>query len=208
MTPLIFLAQGAGLGLTAAGTPGPLQALLISQTLGWGWRRGLPLALAPLIADAPIVLLTTFLLGQLPALALRLIGVTGGLFVLYLARQLVGQWRAVRGLPAGGATGPNGTAQIGMRQAVLVNYASPGPYVFWALVNGPLLLEALDQSAGHAIAFLAGFYGVFIAGMGLMVLAFDRARRLGPRLTAGLMLATIAVLVLFGALLLWRGLVG
>lgn len=39
---------------------------------------------------------------------------------------------------------------------------SPGPYLFWLTVTGPILLSALRISTLNTAAFLLGFYGVFI----------------------------------------------
>ena len=50
--PAAFLLQGAALGFTAATVPGPFQAFLISESLAGGWRRGAPIAFAPLISTS------------------------------------------------------------------------------------------------------------------------------------------------------------
>ena len=84
-----------------------------------------------------------------------------------------------------------------------MNLLSPGPYTFWALVLGPILLSALKQSALHGLAFLLGFYGAFIGGMLLLVTLFHQARRLGPSVVRALVLVSILVLVAFGALLIY-----
>ena len=203
LTLFEFWLRGAGLGVTAAGAPGPLQAFLISESLAGGWRRGLPVTLAPLISDAPIVIVMTFLLGQLPAVAVHGLHLAGGLFLFYLAWSVWREWRQ----PAHArliAAPPHS----GLRRAVLMNLLSPGPYLFWGLINGPLLLSAWQQSAAHAALFLLGFYGVFLAGMILMVGVFHLARRLGPRLVRGLMLLSILLLLGFGFLLLQQGVSG
>lgn len=202
-TPFDFFLRGAGLGVTAAGAPGPLQAFLISESLAGGWRRGLPVTLAPLISDAPIILVMTFLLGQLPAIVTRGLSVAGGVFVLYLAWGIWRAWRqpvaALRGEYAGTTS---------LRRAVMMNLLSPGPYLFWGLVNGPLLLAALRQSIVHAALFLLGFYAVFLAGMGAMVIVFHQARRLGTGVQRTLMLVSMLLLVIFAGILLRDGLFG
>lgn len=203
MTLLEFWLRGAGLGVAAAGAPGPLQAFLISESLAGGWRRGLLVTLSPLISDAPIVIVMTFLLGKLPAIAIHGLNLAGGFFVFYLAWGVWREWRQpVTGQQAAAPT------RSGLRRAVLMNLLSPGPYLFWGLINGPLLLSAWQQSAAHAALFLLGFYGVFLAGMMLMVGVFHQARRFGPRLVRGLMLLSILLLLVFGFLLWQQGLSG
>jgi threonine/homoserine/homoserine lactone efflux protein len=202
--PLNFLLQGASLGLTAAASPGPFQAFVISESLAGGWRRGAPIAFAPLITDVPIVLLVLLVLGQLPGWALRGLYVAGGLFVLYLAWGAWRQWRSGAGQAAAGApaTAPAGG---GLRKGVLMNFLSPGPYTFWALVNGPLLLSALRESPWHGAAFVAGFYGLFIGGTLGLAVVFHQARRLGARLVRALLLASMIILAGFGVWLVVQG---
>lgn len=201
---LAFFAQGAAIGLTAAGSPGPLLTYLISRTLSRGWRQGAIVALAPLISDPPIVIVIVLLLDQMPANFLRVVSVLGGFYVLYLAWGLLRQWRS------GSQNEPDleGAQNNSLRKAITMNLLSPGPYTFWTLVNGPILLSALDESIWAGIGFLLGFYGVFIGGMIGIALVFDQARRLGPRVVRGLILASILILILFGGLLIWRGLTG
>jgi len=196
---LVFLLQGLGLGLTAAASPGPFQAFLINQSLSGGWKRGATLALAPLISDGPIIALVMFLLVQLPPTFLRLISLVGGVYVLYLAWGLWQQWQRAN-TPAR----PNDPPAGGLWQGVLINALSPGPYTFWTLVNGPILLNAWRQSWLHGGAFLFGFYGAMITSLLVIALLFHQARRLGPKIIRALMLVSILVLVAFGSYLLAR----
>jgi threonine/homoserine/homoserine lactone efflux protein len=75
----VSLIAGIILGLSAGLSPGPLLALVISQTLKHGVREGVKVALAPLITDAPIILLTFFVLTKLSRadFALGVISVAG-----------------------------------------------------------------------------------------------------------------------------------
>jgi threonine/homoserine/homoserine lactone efflux protein len=202
---LALLAQGAALGLSAASAPGPLQTLAISESLRGGWRRGAPIAFAPLLADIPIVLLCILVLRELPGSFVRVLSLAGGLFVLYLAHGLWRQWREGA---AGSSTPVSASVGAGLGRGVLMSAASPGPYLFWTMVNGPILLGALQTSWWHGASFLTGFYAVFIGGMLSIVALFHQARRLGPGVVRALTLVSMAILVLFGALLLLRGIRG
>ena len=53
---------GIGLGLAAGISPGPLLTLVISTTLERGFRAGTRIAIAPLITDAPIIVVTLLIL--------------------------------------------------------------------------------------------------------------------------------------------------
>jgi len=208
---LSYLLQGAAIGLTAAASPGPLQSYLITNSLSGGWRRGALVAVAPLISDPLIVLVIVLLLDQLPAGFLRAISLIGGTYVLFLAWGLLRQWLAVSQEAPGEAQRQvvQDSSRMGvLRKAVTMNFLSPGPYTFWMLVNGPLLLAALKQSTAAGIAFLLGFYGVFIGGNVAIAVIFDQARRLGPKVVRILLLASILILILFGVILLWQGIKG
>jgi len=197
-----FLLQGLALGITAAASPGPLQVFLINQTLTRGFRRSAPIALVPLIADIPIVITILILLDQLPQAYLRGVSLIGSAFVLYVAWRLWKQWRLGPATETYTDPSPSGSLWRG----VLINMLSPGPYTFWTLVNGPILLSALRISWVHGGAFLLGFYGAMISGMVGITALFHQAQRLGPRVVRLLTLASIIILVIFGGVLLKRGL--
>src|SRR3989344_7072626 len=74
------------LSLISAITPGPLMALLISETPKHGRTSGLKIALAPLVTDLPIMLVSTFVLSKLTQLnwVLGLISLFGAAFLAYL----------------------------------------------------------------------------------------------------------------------------
>jgi hypothetical protein len=90
---------------------------------------------------------------------------------------------------------------------VILSLLSPGIYVFWILVNGPILLSALEDSLLLGISFLIGFYTFFVGGMLGIVMIFHFARRLGPRVVRVMTLISIIILVIFGILLISRGVI-
>lgn len=193
-----FLLQGLLLGLSAAASPGPFQAFLINQTLVGGFRRGAPIAFAPLLSDIPIVTVILLLLSQLPPSFLRFVSLAGGCFLVYLAWA---SWRQWRRNESGGDVPPAG----GFWRGVLMNSLSPGPYTFWTLVNGPILLEAIRQSWFQGGAFLLGFYGTMITSLICISAVFHQVQRLGPRVVRYLTLGSILVMTVFGVVLLVQG---
>ncbi|MFW5691792.1 MAG: LysE family translocator [Chloroflexota bacterium] len=201
-----LIVQGIGYGFAAGTSPGPLLSFLINTTLAQGWRRGMMVTLAPLVTDIPIILVMVFLLGQLPDTALRVIQLIGGAYVLWLA------WLSWRSLRAGDVIGasrgapPTMTPGQTLRYAAGMNTLSPGPYIFWGVVTGPILREALTVSLLDAAAFVASFYITFLGLMAVWVVMFDRLRRVDPRVTRGLLLLTIMVLVVLGLQLILEGL--
>lgn len=207
--------QGVTLGFSAAASPGPFQAFLLAHATRLGIRRTLPLALAPLVSDGPIVALILLVLTRVPEGFLRGLEIAGGAFLLWLARD--GLRTTGETSPGSAPTGPTGpaapaTGEAGTRgafiRAVIVNAAGPGPWIFWSTVCGPILAESWRAGPERALAFLLGFYATLVGGKAALVLAFGLAGRIGPRTTRGLGLAAAAGMAVMGALQLWRGLTG
>jgi threonine/homoserine/homoserine lactone efflux protein len=204
---LELMVRGTSIGFSAGMTPGPLQAYLLSTTLNLGWKRSLPIVLSPLITDIPIIFVCVFLLGALPPLFITAIQLVGGLFVLWLAWGSYQSWRKGATLAADDdesakpATNP-------LPRAMMMNLLSPGPYIFWTLINGPLLIQALNNSLLHAAAFMFSFYGTFLALLAGMVIIFGRVGSLNPQVTRRLILFSAIVMALFGLSLLWQAVSG
>jgi threonine/homoserine/homoserine lactone efflux protein len=197
---MTYLLQGASLGLSAAASPGPFQAFIIGQTLKNGWRRTLPAAFAPLISDGPIIALMVLLLTRMPPGILRAIQIAGALYVLYLG------WRAFVAYRDFRPVEPVDPAGRTLWQAVTANFLSPGPYIFWSLLAGPILVRGWQTSPALGLAFLLGFYACMIGALILLIVLFGAARQLGPRVSRGLLGLSALALVGFGVYQLWQGL--
>ncbi len=82
-----FLTVGTVLGLSAGLAPGPLLTLVISETLQHDIKSGIRIAMAPLITDLPIILLSLFVLSKLSDFnhLLGIISLAGGCFILNMS---------------------------------------------------------------------------------------------------------------------------
>jgi len=196
---LVYLIQGIGYGFAAAAQPGPFQTFLISQSLQHGWRRTLPAALAPLLTDGPIILLVLLLLSQVPDWFQRCLHLAGGLFMLVLARSAFLGWQRFN--PAGATNPPPGGGSL--FRAATVNLLNPGPYLYWSLVTGPILLAGWLATSANGIGFLAGFYLAMLATLGIIILVFATARHLGPRVNRALLGLSALALAGFGVYQIW-----
>ena len=195
-----FIAPAISFGASAATIPGPLIAYLVNTTATQGWRKAMLVVSAPLITDAPIIVLMTFILGQMPAEALKLIQFGGGCLLLFIARSALQQYKA--GYDFDQSADESAAVASSWRRVLLtgigMNLLSPGPWLFWATVNGPLLVKALDASAGHALAFLVAFYGAFLGGLCCWILLIHQARRMRGDVLRRIILATVLLLLWFG----------
>ena len=158
----------------------------------------------PILSDIPVIILTTFILKQFPDNILQAISLIGGLFVLYLAWGFWKQWKE----PPAEQIPSSQTQRRSFGKAVAMNMLNPNPYIFWAFVSGPILISALEQSWLHALAFLVGFYGVFMLTMSIFIVLFHQTRRLDPKVVRTIQLISIIILVIFGGVLIKQGLFG
>ncbi|MBN2427144.1 MAG: LysE family transporter [Deltaproteobacteria bacterium] len=192
-----FLFSGIFLGLAAGFSPGPLLALVISETLQHNWRSGMRVALAPILTDAPIVAavflaLKNFAHGQV----LGAITLAGALFVAYLSFDTI---RSGNRLPAS-----SDQPAKSLRKAVLVNVLSPHPYLFWASVGGPILLRANEVHFSHGLAFLGGFYAFLVGSKVFLALVAGQSRSFFRGSTYRWTLRVLGLLLLIFALCLFR----
>jgi threonine/homoserine/homoserine lactone efflux protein len=197
-----YLIQGIGYGFAAAVQPGPFQAYLISQTLSNGWRQTLPAALAPLISDGPIILLTLLVLSHVPLWFQRFLYLAGGLFILYLAYSAFMAWR---NFDEAGVVTPSASRQSAVR-AAMMNALSPGPYLYWSLVTGPILLAGWRQAPVKGVGFLVSFYATIVLTLIAIIVVFGTARRFGPKFNRVLVGLSAMALAGFGMYQLWLGL--
>ena len=89
----IYLLQGVMLALPTVLTPSPFRIYLITEVLQHGFRRTLPAIFAPAITDGPIILLVVLILSRMPQWMLDALRFGGGLYLLYLATNVVLQQR-------------------------------------------------------------------------------------------------------------------
>ena len=200
----LYIIQGIGFGFAAAVQPGPFQTYIISQTLLRGWRRTLIAALAPLVSDGPIIALCLIVLSQVPRWFERFLYIAGGLFILYLAYGAYKSWKTFdEKIPE-----DDSTASQSIWKAALMNALSPGPYIFWTLVTGPILIRGWRESPTLGVGFMLGFYLTIIASLSAIIIVFGKAREIGPKVNRALLGVSAFALFFFGLYQLWLGITG
>lgn len=195
-----YLVFSATFGIAAAVMPGPFLAFVISHSLAHGWRRSAPAAFAPLVTDGPIAVVALVLLSQVPPALVQGLRLAGGVFVLYLAFEAFKAYR--RFDPE---APPTAAAAAGLWRAAAVNALSPGPYLGWSLVLGPLFLEGWAKSPASGLAVVLGFYAAMVTALLAMILLFSAARGLGGRVNRALVGISSLGLAGFGLYQLWLG---
>ncbi len=167
---LTFLTTGIILGLSAGFAPGPILALVISETLNHDKRAGIKVALAPLITDLPIIVLTLFILSKLSGFhnVLGIISILGGCFILYLGSESI----RTKGM----TVRLNNDKPRSLQKGIIVNLLSPHPYLFWFSVGGPLTVKAMQHSMIAAASFIISFYVLLIGSKIIIAIAVGKSK--------------------------------
>jgi len=195
---IFFLSAGVVLGLSAGFSPGPLFALVLSHTVRYGVREGMKIAVAPLLTDLPIILVSTFLMTKVTdsRAPFGVISLLGGLFLIYMSYET---WIARRQEPDTGAAGAQS-----IWKGVITNALSPHPYLFWLTVGAPTILRGWETGPSAAVVFVAGFFGCLVGAKVLLAVLTARSKHLLTGNAYRYLMRALALLLLLFACLLFR----
>ncbi len=197
-----YVLIGITFAFAAVAQPGQFQAYVLAQALAHGWRKTLPVALAPVLSDVPIICLVLFALTTVPPAFIAGLQIAGGLFLLYLAWNTARSWR---GAIFVAVAEPSSKRQT-VLSAALVNLLNPNPWIAWALILGPLTIRAWRETPANAITLVVTFYAMIVTATAAMVVFFSAARKGGERLTRALVGFSAIALAGFGIYQLYSGL--
>jgi threonine/homoserine/homoserine lactone efflux protein len=196
-----LVALGVGVALAAA--PGPVQAVLLAESVRGGVARGLR-ALVGVHATFGTLLLTLALGLSVAAphgLVLRVLKVAGGLLLL---------WLAIDGARSAGISDQVANGKRSLPPAArgaLAIVLNPGGWLFLGAVASPLLATAAERggtgSALLAAAALVG--GAALGDLGLVLMGGLGLRRARERVGRYIRLTLAAVLSALGIWLLLSG---
>ena len=171
-----YLSAGTLLGLASGFSPGPLQVLVLSETIRHGLRSGIKVCVAPLITDIPIIIFSLLVLNKLAHFKTILGGVSilGGLFILYLGYDSIKTKGLELDLPP--------AVFNSFKKGVITNALNPHPYIFYMTVGAPIILKAINQNFLSAVLFIGSFL-IFLVGAKVLlavVVEHSRAFLKGP----------------------------
>lgn len=170
------------MGFSVASMPGPILALIATETLRRGAWPGAQTALAPMCVDACVMLpLVMVLQSSVPSgSGAVVIGLAGGAFLFWLGLQ------SLRAGPAPVVpAGHRDTRRLPpFLKSVLTQLMNPYAYIFWGTVGFAFVREGFDaHGLKGALSFPAGFW----LGAGtmnfLVVYLVSRGRRYLPART-------------------------
>jgi threonine/homoserine/homoserine lactone efflux protein len=198
---LHFLSIGIILGLSAGLSPGPLLMMVISETLHHGPRSGMKVALAPVITDLPIILITLAILVKVSGYhyVLGIISLAGGVFVLFTGYEAIRTQAVELILPK--------EQPRSLQKGVLTNLLSPHPYLFWIGVGAPILTRSLSIGLAPFFAFIGSFYLSLVGAKMVLAIVVGRSKVfLSSRLYLYTMRFLGILLALFAVMLFREGL--
>ncbi|MBU1056249.1 MAG: LysE family transporter [Proteobacteria bacterium] len=167
---LNFLTIGIILGLSAGFAPGPLLALVISETLQHDIKSGVKVALAPIITDLPIIILTLFILAKLSNFhnILGIISLAGGFFILFMG------YKSIRS--KGYEFNFQETKPKSLTKGILANALSPYPYLFWFSVGAPTMTKAMSLNIIAPLVFICSFYTLLVGSKILLAILVGKSK--------------------------------
>ncbi len=189
---LFYLVTGITLGLSSGLSPGPLFTLVISETLNYGRKEGIKVAIAPLITDIPIVVISYFIIDQFANsdLVYGILSLGGGLFIGYLA---------IDSFKIKEFDMPDKVKARSIRKGVVTNFLNPAPYIFWITVGIPTALKGFNQSLAHALLFVIPFYVLLVGSKIVLAIMISKTGRINKKvmryinIVLGIILFTLAV---------------
>jgi len=195
-----YLMSGILMGVSAGFAPGPLLALIISETLEHGIVEGIKVALAPIFTDLPIVLLALFVVSEIANLELILgvISLCGGVYISRLG------YKSLR--CHGMQIESKGVQPQSFRKGIIANFLSPNPYLFWFTVGAPIMVKAAGQGVSLSLAFLISFYLLMLGiKVGLAVVVGKSRGFLSGNVYINIMRGLGILLLWFALVLFWDG---
>jgi threonine/homoserine/homoserine lactone efflux protein len=198
---LTALFTGLSIGLGSGVAPGPLTGLAISTTLRSGLGPGLRIAVAPLISDSVIIVLSLTLVSQLPDVAITVLGIVGAIVVAAFGLEIL--WSAHKMHNSELNMGSQKATRLQklpvLVQGALINFLNPAPWIFWITAGSTILIAFWRESPTQAFVFIFTFYFALVGAKVVIVFTLAAsAHRMSAR-TYRLILTASGILLLVTA---------
>ncbi|MCX7760341.1 MAG: LysE family transporter [Hydrogenothermaceae bacterium] len=171
MEELKLIISGVFLGVAAAISPGPILALMVSETLKYGKKEGIAVGISPIFTDIPIFLVSYFLIYKQSKNFQDIVEIfylLGGILLIYLGYKNLKyhhkQFEYV-------------STKKGVSSAFLkgfaVNLFNPYTYLFWFLIAINFYSDKFFGTLLFFISFFIAFIGVEVA----IIISVDSSKR-------------------------------
>jgi threonine/homoserine/homoserine lactone efflux protein len=200
-----FLLKGIMLGLAAGISPGPLSALLFAETLKGSWKAGASVAFAPLLTDAPIIIVSLLFAIRISQYSwvLGALSILGAFYLIYLGYE---------NLTINTSVNEDKRNSVGsLKKGIITNFLNPNPYIFWVTIGAPTLVIGSGENFYFAVYFIMGFYFFLIGTKIALVFLIVKSGKFLSDATyttaikfSGIILFLVAVFYFYNGLILMK----
>jgi len=182
-------------GVVGGLIPSPIHLIALTQAALNRWARAIFIVLGPpLVADGALLLLTLLFYQYIPHRMAHYIAYAGGTVLLTFA---VYSLLKMRGRTQQQLAGCAALSYASVTAATLAEVASPGTWIYWLTIAGPILAEGRVQGYGHVVPFFAGsligYYGAAVLSVWLMARGAGLYQQFKPHL---FLVANVLLLIL------------
>lgn len=200
-----LLILGAGMGIVGGLFPSPLHMIALSQVALGRWGRAIHVLIgAPLLVDGCLLLVTGLFYRFIPPGIAHYVAYIGGVALIGFASYSL--WE-MQGKTQHEMAESTALSYASVSVAMLAEVASPGTWVYWLTIAGPILAEGRQKGYGHAVPFflggLLGYYGAALFTLCLLAWGAGLHKRFKQHLflTANLLLLLMGISYLVRAYL-------
>ncbi len=201
-----LLLVGATMGVAGGLMPSSLHLIALSQVALNRWMRALFILVGlPLVIDGALLLVTFFFYQIIPHTIAHHVAYVGGVVLISFGIYAL--------VEAGKKSHEelarsDSVTRASVSAALLAEVTTPGTWVFWLTIAGPILQEGHTKGYWHVVPFFGGtlvsYYGAAILAVWLMAWGASLHRQFHQKL----FLVANCVLVLFGISYLVRAYYG
>lgn len=179
-----LLLLGAGTGIVGGLIPSPLHLIALAQVAIRRWTRAILILVGPpLVIDGALLLVTFFSYQYVPNKIAHYVAYLGGVILIAFGGfSLAAMRRKSHEEVAGSAALTYASVSV----ATLSEVTTPGTWVYWITVAGPIIAEGRQKGYWHVVPFFAGglvgFYGAAIFSVWLIAWGASLNKHLKVRL--------------------------
>ncbi len=191
-----YFVTGFILGITAGISPGPLMAVLISETLKGNIKNGLVISIIPVITDIPLIVLLVVFFKQLQysEIIIKVLSFSGFIVLLYYGIKDLFTEKVEIDL--------NVSKVSSFKKGLITNLLNPHPYIFWGLVGVPFMISG---NTVQMVLFVLSFFTGIVGSKILIAVLTERSKRfIQSRYYLYLIKLSGLVLIVFGLILFFR----
>ncbi|MGH9405858.1 MAG: LysE family transporter [Terriglobia bacterium] len=165
-----LLILGAGMGVVGGLVPSPLHLIALTQVALNRWRRAIEILIGPPLAiDGALLIVTLFFFRYVPHNIAHDVAYAGGIILLALGTYYLYE---MRGKTQEQLAESQSVTYAGVIAASLTEVGSPGTWIYWLTIAGPILAEGKQTGYWHVAPFfiggLAGYYGAALFSIWLL----------------------------------------